>query len=255
MIHGHWTYRRFSVVAIMMIYKNIVFIFAQFWFAFETLWSPTSYYNDFLMSCYNLFFTVWPPFVFGFWEQDLPQDVLLANPQLYPPERDAMSPLYIAGRCILGIWQSASSYYGIRLLIPRGSIAENGTMTYTAVVMIVMIQVVLWSNAINGWLIGFYIWQIIALVGFIGAYTIIMNWDLMPIIYHGFSNGTVVIGWLVAILIGILPALLIDWTAQYFQPTAVERVRAQTRSGGVNPSERSEATGGTLVGAAGLYTG
>lgn len=66
MIHEHWTYRRFSIVAVLMLYRNFVFIIVQFWFTFETLWSPTAYYNDFLMSCFNLFLTVLPPFVFWF---------------------------------------------------------------------------------------------------------------------------------------------------------------------------------------------
>jgi hypothetical protein len=167
--------------------------------------SPPDCYDDFLMSCFNLFFTVWPPFVFGFWEQNVPQEVLLVNPQLYQVERDLMAPFYLFARIFLGIWQSACAYYGISLLLPRGCLAENGTLSYLAVVSIVLIQVLLWQNAINAWAVGLYVWQIVMVFGFSGFYILFMNWDLMPIVYHGLVTPMVLIGLIVAVLVAVLP--------------------------------------------------
>jgi magnesium-transporting ATPase (P-type) len=238
-----------------MLYKNFVFILAQLWFAFETLWSPTAYYNDFLMSCFNLFFTTYPPFIFGFWEQDLPQEVLLENPQLYPVERDPMSPLYLFLRIGLGVWQSACSYFGIRLLLPRGSIAENGTLSYLAVVIIVLLQVVLWQNAINAWSFGLYVLQLVVILGLVTFYIFTVNWDLMPLVYHGLATPTVLIGWIVAVAIALVPGVFVEWVAEHFQPTQIELVQEhlRKRSTGLR-DQRSEPTTDLAVGHTPLYT-
>lgn len=219
MVHGHWTYRRFAIVAIMMIYKNIVFIFAQLWFEFDALWSPTSFYADFVMSFFNLFFTVLPPFIFGFWEQDLSQDVLLNHPQLYPCEFDPMSVGYLFNYIILSSYQSVVCYFGPRLTMVDFDLRENSMITYLAAVYVVIVQIILWMGNQNTW--TYVIWAInIVLVPFIIIVNILISdSSLYPVIYHTFASANAWLVFLICIVISVLPGFLIEYTRERFFPT------------------------------------
>ena len=223
MVHGHWTYRRFSVVAVMMLWKNFVFIIAQLWFAIDTLWSPTSLYSDFLMSCFNLVFTVLPPFIFGFWEQDLPQDVLMANPELYRTEDDPLSVPFLIYYLLLGVWQSACAFFAFRIATPRASLAENGTMTYLAVVYIVVIQVIIWGNYHNMWSLIFYLVNIVLTPIIVVVYIILINWELISALKGAMASPTFWLAWILAVLAALLPGFLIDFMRKRFRPTKVRR--------------------------------
>ena len=53
-------------------YKNIVIYFTQFLFLFYNGFSGQSFYDDFYLTFYNLFFTAWPVIVRAVFEQDVP---------------------------------------------------------------------------------------------------------------------------------------------------------------------------------------
>lgn len=219
MVHGHWVYRRQALVAIIMIYKNIVFIFAQLWFEFDALWSPTSFYADFVMSFFNLFFTVLPPFIFGFWDQDLPQDILLKNPELYRCEFDPMSVGYLIYYIILGTYQSVACYYGPRLTMQEFDLKENSMISYLAAVYVVIVQIILWMGFQNTW--TYCVWAVnIVLVPVIIIVNILTsNIQLKNIVYHCFGTAVAWLTFLICIVAAVLPGFLIDYTKERFFPT------------------------------------
>lgn len=53
-------------------YKNIVIYFTQFLFLFFNGFSGQSFYDDFYLTFYNLFFTAWPVIARAIFEQDVP---------------------------------------------------------------------------------------------------------------------------------------------------------------------------------------
>ena len=219
MMHGHWVYRRFAQVAIIMIYKNICFIFAQLWFAFDTLCSPTSYYNSFLMSCFNLVFTALPPFIYGFWEQDVQQDILLANPQLYRQEYDPLSVGNLIYFIILGLYQSLACYFGPRICMPEYSLNENGTTTYIAMLYTVIVQIILWMENQNTgtyivWAINIILAPIIIIV-----YIYLFVSSYIHVITHAMATANMWMTIIITIIAAILPGFLINYTRQRFWPT------------------------------------
>jgi phospholipid-translocating P-type ATPase (flippase) len=232
MVHGHWTFRRFGVVAVFMVYKNCVFIFVQFWFAIEALWSPTAYYNSFLMTCFNLLFTVWPPFIFGFWEQDLPQEVLLSNPYLYPPESDPMTLKRLALTLGMGVYQSMCAYYGMRLLMPRLGLSEVGTFSYMCAIYTVLLQILMMHHALNMWCFIFYIFQIVASILLIVLWMQLVDWDLWPVLAHGFVTPAVVLGWLTSMFMALGPGYMIGAMQRRFWPSEIDKFAEQVRRTG-----------------------
>ncbi|XP_047954399.1 probable phospholipid-transporting ATPase 8 [Salvia hispanica] len=83
LVHGHWCYRRISMMVCYFFYKNIAFGFTLFWFEAYASFSGQPAYNDWYMSCYNVFFTSLPVIALGVFDQDVSPQLCLKNPELY----------------------------------------------------------------------------------------------------------------------------------------------------------------------------
>lgn len=221
MVHGHWSYRRMSHVAIIMIYKNIVFISAQLWFSFFNLWSPTSYYSGFVMSCFNLVFTALPPFIFGFWEQDLDQDILESSPELYPVEYDPMSTLNLFYYIILGLFQSLVAYFIPFIVTPDFSLVESGILTYMIAVYIVVCQVMMWQSFQNGWTFGLYTVNIVLAPIIIVIYCKFISGNLADVVNHAMDTTVFWMSFIVGVVLGILPSFIYEYTMKRYRPSKV----------------------------------
>lgn len=106
LVHGHWCYRRISMMVCVCIiccietlnmkrydnlmgltllqmqvcyffYKNIAFGFTLFWFEAYASFSGQPAYNDWYMSCYNVFFTSLPVIALGVFDQDVSAQLCL----------------------------------------------------------------------------------------------------------------------------------------------------------------------------------
>ncbi|KAL6541870.1 putative phospholipid-transporting ATPase 8 [Orobanche gracilis] len=71
LVHGHWCYRRISMMICYFFYKNIAFGFTLFWFEAHASFSGQPAYNDWYMSTYNVFFTSLPVIALGVFDQDV----------------------------------------------------------------------------------------------------------------------------------------------------------------------------------------
>ncbi|KAF1879427.1 hypothetical protein Lal_00005893 [Lupinus albus] len=71
LVHGHWCYRRISMMICYFFYKNIAFGFTLFWFEAYASFSGQPAYNDWYMSFYNVFFTSLPVIALGVFDQDV----------------------------------------------------------------------------------------------------------------------------------------------------------------------------------------
>ncbi|KAK8900090.1 hypothetical protein M9Y10_002412 [Tritrichomonas musculus] len=218
-VHGHWSYYRFSNVAMIMLYKNFAFILCQFWFSFFCLWSPTSYYNDFFLSCFNLVFTVLPPFIFGFTEQDLPQQILIKTPDLYPVQYDPMKVKNLVYYLILAVYQSVVCYFGTYFNMGDDSLVANGIVSYLTVVFTVIVQIIIWTNYHN--IIGFIAYPVN--IVFVPIITIIdlacFNPPLKGVFTHTLSSAYSWLGIISSVVVAVLPSFIIEYTQKRFAPT------------------------------------
>ena len=82
-VHGRWCYLRNSTIVQYWVYKNCAFIFVLFWFGIDCGWSGLNYYDSWVITLYNVFFTALPPVFFAFAEQDVTKETAFKHPQLY----------------------------------------------------------------------------------------------------------------------------------------------------------------------------
>ncbi len=83
LVHGSWSYQRLSQAILYSFYKNIMLYLTQFWFVFLNGFSGESIYESWTITFYNVFFTVFPPFVLGVFDQFINARLLDRYPQLY----------------------------------------------------------------------------------------------------------------------------------------------------------------------------
>jgi phospholipid-translocating P-type ATPase (flippase) len=228
-VHGHWTYNRFSMVAVIMLYKNMTFILNQLWFSFDTLWSPTSLFDEFFLSVFNLVFTVVPPFAFGCFEQDLPQEILQVTPELYPVDSDPMEGWNIINIIILAIYQSLISYYSVRWNLKHDTRMAAGVMCYITIVCIVLVQIIMWSNSQNMITLVGYIVNILAVPLVCFVYMGAFDPQMKGVLQVELGQAYPWLGMLVAIVAGLLPGFFVHLVRNRFRPTKIrlwsERLR------------------------------
>lgn len=83
LVHGSWSYQRLSKMVLYSFYKNICLYMTQFWYSWYNLYSGQTFYESWIISLYNVFFTFWPPVVIGVTDQHITARQLDNYPQLY----------------------------------------------------------------------------------------------------------------------------------------------------------------------------
>jgi magnesium-transporting ATPase (P-type) len=193
-----------------MLYKNFVFILNQFWFSFDALWSPTSLYSDFFLSLFNLVFTVVPPFAFGGFNQDLPQEVLLLNPELYPVVDDWMRGRNLGLVILLAIYQSAVTYYSVRFMMMDHSLEAAGVMCYLTIVFIVIIQIMCWTSSLNVITLSGYMANVLAVPIVCFIYMGLIDMKMRGVLAGDLAHSYPWLGMLIAIAAALLPQFVLQ---------------------------------------------
>jgi len=82
-VHGHYSLTRLALFVQYSFYKNIVLTFAQIFYTFYCIYSGQTIIDSWVLTFYNMIFTLAPPFVIGLFDKDVDETILEDNPQLY----------------------------------------------------------------------------------------------------------------------------------------------------------------------------
>ncbi|EFC44129.1 predicted protein [Naegleria gruberi] len=74
--HGRYSFKRSAQFIQYSFYKNIVITFIQVYFTFYTMYSGQTLVDSYVLTFYNLVFTLLNPFVFGLLEKDIKEEYL-----------------------------------------------------------------------------------------------------------------------------------------------------------------------------------
>ncbi|KAF4121317.1 phospholipid-transporting ATPase [Geosmithia morbida] len=149
LVHGAWSYQRVSKTILFSFYKNIALYMTQFWYTFRNVFSGQVIFESWLLSIYNVLFTVFPPLVLGILDQFISARLLDRYPQLYVMgQRNSFFTMRVAIEWITNaLYHSLVLYvlseviwYG-DLIQADGKIAGHwvwGSATYAAVLLTVL---------------------------------------------------------------------------------------------------------------------
>ncbi|RZC10336.1 probable phospholipid-transporting ATPase 8 [Glycine soja] len=172
LVHGHWCYRRISMMICYFFYKNIAFGFTLFWFEAYASFSGQAAYNDWYMSFYNVFFTSLPVIALGVFDQDVSAKLCLKYPYLYLEgvEDILFSWPRILGWMLNGVLSSLVIFFLTTNSVLNQAFRRDGKVVdfeilgvtmYTCVVWTVNCQMALSINYFT-WIQHFFIWGSIA---------------------------------------------------------------------------------------------
>ncbi|XP_020234713.1 probable phospholipid-transporting ATPase 8 isoform X2 [Cajanus cajan] len=172
LVHGHWCYRRISMMICYFFYKNIAFGFTLFWFEAYASFSGQAAYNDWYMSFYNVFFTSLPVIALGVFDQDVSAKLCLKYPFLYLEgvEDILFSWPRILGWMLNGVLSSLVIFFLTTNSVLNQAFRVDGKVVdfeilgvtmYTCVVWTVNCQMALSINYFT-WIQHFFIWGSIA---------------------------------------------------------------------------------------------
>ena len=158
LVHGRYNYKRISKLITYFFYKNMLFGFTIFWYNAFAFFSGQPCYNDYAMSCFNLFFTSLPIIVVAVLDQDVSPAVSHHFPQLYS---QGQRNEYFTWP-VIGYWAANGFFQSIIIFLacfwgeyrlasdhPNGQVMEMwgaGSSMYTIVVWIVTLQLALSIN-------------------------------------------------------------------------------------------------------------
>ncbi|GLU11280.1 hypothetical protein SLE2022_280370 [Rubroshorea leprosula] len=161
LVHGHWCYRRIAMMICYFFYKNITFGFTLFWFEANASFSGQPAYNDWYMSCYNVFFTSLPVIALGVFDQDVSADLCLENPSLY---QEGVQNILFNWRRILG-WMSNGVLSSIIIFffttwsITSQAFREDGKVADYSVLGVTLYSCVVWAvNCQMALSINYFTW-------------------------------------------------------------------------------------------------
>jgi phospholipid-translocating P-type ATPase (flippase) len=147
LVHGRWNYIRTSTLVCYVIYKNIVFVLAQWWFYFAAS-SGQKFYLELGNQLYNIWFTALPIIFLAVQDQDVGPDVAETHPRLY---FDALSGrLYSSGKfwgwVFWSVYEAAVIYWvtaSALAYMDHGSMWAMGLLALTSVIIVANIRVAL----------------------------------------------------------------------------------------------------------------
>jgi len=82
-VHGRYSYIRMTKLILYSFYKNLVFMYPQFWSGAYMAWSGQAMYHELVYTCFNLVFTSVPPLLMAFLEKDIDIPTISKYPQAY----------------------------------------------------------------------------------------------------------------------------------------------------------------------------
>eukprot|EP00300_Choanocystis_sp_HF-7_P009690 c16576_g1_i2.p1 GENE.c16576_g1_i2~~c16576_g1_i2.p1 ORF type:complete len:663 (+),score=158.78 c16576_g1_i2:131-1990(+) len=83
LIHGRYFHEQISTLFLYSFYKNFVFAMCHFYLGIESVFSGQTFYNDMVVTVFNVFFANFPILLLGVWDRDLAPHTVMAHPEVY----------------------------------------------------------------------------------------------------------------------------------------------------------------------------
>lgn len=185
LVHGHWCYRRISMMICYFFFKNIAFGFSLFLYEAHAAFSAQPAYNDWFLSFYNVFFSSLPVVALGVFDQDVSARLCLEFPQLY--QEGVQNRLFrwvrILGWMFNGFSSAAIIFFLCTRALEHQAFNSNGHVAGRDIFGTTMYTCIVWSVNLQMALTARYL----TLIHHIVIWGSIMFWYLFCLMYGATS--------------------------------------------------------------------
>lgn len=224
-VHGSWSFDRLTHTAMIMIYKNVIFAFSMTLLVFDNRSSPSSFYDSFFMSCFNLIFTLIPPFCYGWIEQFLSDAQLAKFPQAYNKNINVINLPWIIYFFLNGFYQACVVYFFITRSLPYSPFQEAGVYCFMAAIYTATTQITLWISYWN-WIntLAMVVTYLLTLI-IMFVYAYIANPEITAVFYEGLWTANVWGALIVTFVTALLPSIIIEYLFYTIKPNIIRLLR------------------------------
>lgn len=146
LVHGRNNYRRMAKLVVVMFYKNVMLILAQLWYSYFNGYSGQKVYLQLSVEAFNLVYSNFILLCLAVFDKDLPDEILLRNPQLY--DIGLKSKLFnfrvFWGWIINGVYHSFFCFlvpYFMFEQTKQHDLWANGNLVFTIVIFIANLKI------------------------------------------------------------------------------------------------------------------
>jgi len=252
-IQGRYNFYRTSKVCFFSFYKNMLYSLPQIYFSYWALNTGQTLYIAIFQSTFNLFYTSIPPLVAGWYEKDLPDDLVLKYPETF---RKFKEESYFTFRKFFS-WILAAIYQGTVLYLfihyavdgndGGGNVMQDGKQVYLwlygteilfAVILLSNIKFITSLDYITWFSIGasvFGLWMfILVMLVFTFFYSMGFTPDTYLILQHLFNTNLTWAYIALALGASYIPTLLSDALNQLYYPTTAQMLKVAAFNGKEN---------------------
>ncbi|KAL0220520.1 hypothetical protein RCL1_000374 [Eukaryota sp. TZLM3-RCL] len=221
-VHGRQSLRRTAFVTLFSFWKSMIIAFQQLSFGFFTMFSGTSFFDTFALSTWNIIFTSWPVLLYVL-DKDYADETVSRRPDLYKSNlvNDIMSPRVFISWVIKALWQ-AIVCFSVTLLAFNGSyhhsvVGVTGDyysaplVSFTALMIIHTITIIIESNKITGWNSFFIFGSLVVLPLTLMLFRASPTSDLFDLQFRLFRDPIYYVTLLVTCLVALLPPVVYKW--------------------------------------------
>eukprot|EP00188_Purpureofilum_apyrenoidigerum_P002407 Plantae.Rhodophyta-Purpureofilum_apyrenoidigerum.ctg24899.p1 GENE.Plantae.Rhodophyta-Purpureofilum_apyrenoidigerum.ctg24899~~Plantae.Rhodophyta-Purpureofilum_apyrenoidigerum.ctg24899.p1 ORF type:complete len:617 (-),score=124.01 Plantae.Rhodophyta-Purpureofilum_apyrenoidigerum.ctg24899:233-1891(-) len=160
-VHGRWCYKRLSKVICYIVYKNILLVTNDFYFAFHNAFSGQPLADPWITAAYNVLVTSMPIVAIGAYDADVKAHYALQFPEIYrrTQARTALRITVFIKWVVSGVWQGSIIFWITRAVLGNyltGSdgrvdgLYTYGTIIFTQVVVIAHVVLMAYQSSWNG---------------------------------------------------------------------------------------------------------
>ncbi|KAL5118976.1 phospholipid transporting ATPase [Pleosporales sp. CAS-2024a] len=243
LVHGRWSYRRLAETIANFFYKNIIWVFALFWYQIYTNFDSQYIFDYTYIIFFNLAFTSLPVIVMGVLDQDVDDRVSLAVPQLYRRGIERKEWTQPKAYMVDGLYQSLIAFFFVYAIYQPGTfVTESGLdlSEYRRMGIYAICAAVTSANIYV--LYNSYRWDWLMLL--IIAISTLLVW-MWTGIYTSFTSsaqfyraGAQVFGtlnfwayFMLAVIAALLPRFIFKFTQKTYFPLDVDIIREQVKQG------------------------
>lgn len=255
LVHGSWSYRRITTLVLYYFYKNFSLTLIELLYAFYNGFSGQILFEEWMISSFNIIFTLLPPFIIGIFEQHADAKSLIALPDLY--KEGQMGTLFNTRQ--FWMWTANSAYhctllffgtfaiYGSDVPNSNGQTSDHWVIGTAIFGFLVYFSTLKAALIMKHWVVYTHIsiWgSVIAYFIFTLVYCNLDRWTTRPTLAHkllGIDSQLYNSGlfWFGSFLVPVA-VLFVDYCYMAFKfnfkPTLVDQVRYQEKfHGGVQP--------------------
>ena len=254
-IQGRYNYYRTAKVCFFSFYKNMLYSLPQIYYSYYALNTGQTLYVAIFQSTFNLLYTSIPPLVAGWYEKDLPDDLVLAYPASFQKFKDEtiFDFRHFFGWLLVSFYQGTVLYLFIHFAVmgsydASGDIMQDGRDIYlwlygteilfavillANVKMLTALDYITWFN-VGAALLGLALF-FLALIIFSLHYSLSFSPDSYLILQHLFYTN---LTWAyIAVALGAcyLPTLLSHAVQSLYHPSTAQRLKVAAWNGGKVP--------------------